>query len=189
MLKPLRIFCRAQQPQIPPKSISSKEVLESKVGWLGVTRHEKSADSIGCMLCIYFATQTSRQEKRRYLLQHNLAQFLRYLCSSRRIKPLLPTKRNLAVKSCAKDSRSATSNLSNIFTLEGIFKSKCSPKSFRLLSSKMNRVQSRAAIYLPRRDPKQHDSGASAKGQPNNSTHYNFQSDLSIQILSPNSDL
>ena len=53
----------------------------------------------------------------------------------------------------------------------------------------MNRVESRAAIYLPRRDPKQHNSGASAKGQPNNSTHYNFQSDFSIQILSPNSDL
>ena len=30
----------------------------------------------------------------------------------------------------------------------------------------MNRVESRAAIYLPRRDPKQRDSGASAKGQP-----------------------
>ena len=66
--------------------------------------------------------------------------------------------------------------------MEGLFKEsiiKCIliPSALHRFDMQMNRVESRAAIYLPRRDPKQHDSGASAKGQPNNSTHYNFQSD------------
>ena len=63
------------------------------------------------------------------------------------------------------------------------------PSALCRFDMQMNRVESRAAIYLPRRDPKQRDSGASAKGQPNNSTQYRFKSYFSIQILSPNSDL